>query len=796
MKITLNWLYSHLNSSCSTEQILDGLMRIGLEVEEVIDYNQMLANFTVAEITEVTPHPDANSLNICTVQTASGVNSVVCGAHNVRVGLKAIYASEGHYIPGSGIVLKKTKIRGVESSGMLLSAREMSLGDDHDGIIEVDSSANIGDLAAKVLGVDDLVIDLSITPNMGFILGVRNIATELTKIGLGELKPLSPKVLDNFNSKGEQIKIDVDASISDSFSLAKLENITLKPSPQWMQNRLNLVGIQPKNLIIDITNYICLDLNQPMHAYDFNCVGNNVSVKSATAETKILALNQEEYNVQNGDIVVCAGDNILGLAGVIGENNCAINDGTSSILLESAHFNSANISATRKRLGLTTEASYRFERGTNAHACVDNLRYAIALLLECDPDIKYIECCNVSNLKGDTTYTLSVDYINSIIGTSFTQDKALEIFKNLGFTVSVENNELAVVVSSYRSDIKAASDLITEVIKYIGFDALTEVKPVADQLEVKYDNSIDKTALHLITQGYTECLNMAFISNDLNAKCLLENNEELELHNPISVEYAIMRSSLVPSLLLNVVNNQNYGTKGLKIFEVAKTFNINKEKLEQSRCLSGALYGYKHYKDWQNKNAYYTVYDAKQSLFEALQSLGLTPDNLPLVTNQLPAYYHPNKSGSLALGKNGPLAHFGEIHPSVLANLDIKAPVVAFELLIDKLPPRKQKAVVRKAHDISNLMALERDFSFTVQSDVQLLDLVKYVQGVNKKLIQSVRVFDIFQTQEMKEEGKLSVAVNVVLQPKEKTLTEEEIKDIYDNIILTAQTKVGAILNL
>lgn len=830
MKFTKNWLFDYLETSASFNEILDGMLNLGLEVEQIVDYTEKLKDFTVAEILEDKKHPKADKLKICKVNTAFGIKEIVCGAPNARAGIKVIFANTGAVIPGTGITLKEAEIRGVKSSGMMLSEMELGISNEHGCIIEVSNKFNVGDLASTALELNDSLIDLAITPNLGYLLSVRNIAKALASINLGTFKEANCKALlnnvfisDNFSksnlwynysldtnfsvikaiegSKDKSInslEVNINNKISNAFLAINITNIKhSKETPAYIKSRLKIIGQKLISPIVDITNYLIVDLNHPMHAYDKDTLGNDLTVDFGSKEDSILALDNNTYNKLNNLALVKSNNTPVAIAGVIGGKDFSVSGKTKNVTLECANFFANEVTKSSKKLSINTASSYHFQRGCNPLDLIYAANKALTLMKDvCDFTIGGIFLSENMPHKTKTIET-SVNYINSILGTDLTEEKIKEYLESQDFTLKTTKEKLLVEVPFYRSDIEQECDIAEIILKMYGIKNIickelpkdSSKKLDEDSNKVKEEHNYFNINLalkkSLACLGLLESINMSFISEE-NANLFNGYSDELKLSNPISNELSVMRKSLIPSLVTSVNNNTRAGYADLAFFEVANIY----DSLERSiPSCAAILSGYKYRKDWRNKSITYDSFDIKEILFNLLANLGINVDKFKISKQNLPKYFHPSRSGSLLMG-NTIIAYFGELTPKLTEHFNLKSNPAIFELFVNTLIIPKQKLPLN-IKPISNLMPLERDFAFILDNKVTSIEIVRLVSSVNKQLISSVKIFDVFAHKD--NSNRKSVAFSVLLSPL-ATLTEEDLANISDKIINTVTTKLGGIL--
>lgn len=791
MKFTLSWLNDHLEHNKSVSDLIDALTVLGIEVEEVINYGEKLKDFSVGYIKNAKPHPNADKLQICDVDTKFGQLQIVCGAKNARAGIYVIFAPSGTFIPGLSITLKDAQIRGIDSFGMMLSQKELGISDEHGEIIELGNSV-VGLPAADALNLNDVLFDVSITPNRGDLLGVRSIAKDLHAYGFGILKDINfSMAYDSIIKTKSPITLEINSDIASRFMLLEIRDIDNNAIlPSYMVNRLHMIGQKSINPIVDLINYICIDLNQPMHAYDMDKLQNinNVSVIYGKDGDKLITLDGVENNITNIVPLVCFGDHIGAIAGIKGAMDSGCDVSTKNILLEIANFNHEIIAFAKRQLSINTDSAYRFERKIDT-------KYQHSV--ECAVDLisNYLNGRVVSVSIYDNTIirdsmNISLDYINNLIGSPIAINDIIKTLKDLDFTiVNHTQDSINIIPASHRHYIENQSDVVSDIIRILlkGNIASIDIMKNIQESNVAYN---DKYLLEIVSKkslaslSMIETINMSFISQNL-ADIFQINNKELNLVNPISIDLSVMRQSLIPSLAQVALNNINNGIKEIEIFEVANIYNIMGE---QQLVASALISGKKQVQNWHGKLEYFDVWDIKDKLFSFLSTLGINPVNLMLIQSDLPSYYHMGLSGKILMGKDTTIATFGKLHPMVIKNMDLKEDIFTFEVFLENLPINLNS--IKKNIKIPNLMPIERDFAFIFDKKVTAGEILKLTKSVNKQLISDVSIFDVYEGDKIPQ-GTKSIALRVKIQSYDKTLVENEIHDISNSIINTLQSKLN-----
>ncbi len=793
MKFTLSWLKEHLDTDASINEIVETLTRIGLEVEEVVDPASQLEGFIVARIDEVEEHPDSDHLHVLRVNTGKEVLQVVCGAPNVHKGLVGIYAPTGSLIPCYGERLKVAKIRGVESMGMMCSEKELMVGDDHSGIIELDSNTEIGINASKVLNIDP-VIEVSITPNRAECLGVRGIARDLAASGLGKLKPLEIKeIKGTFESP---IKVSIDCLENcPTYTGRYIRGVNNKTeTPKWMKNRLSAIGLRPISPLVDITNYINYDLARPLHVFDADKLKGNIKVRMAKDGEEFLALNEKSFVLDDKSLGICDDEGVQCLGGIMGGLNKGSYEDTQNVFLECALFKPECIARTGRKFQLDSDSRYRYERWVDPMSNISGNNYATQLILSiCGGEASEMEVAGLENFEAKPVY-LRPEKLKTFIGLEVEKEKCVEILSNLGFKVEEENGKLKATSPSWRGDIECEQDLIEEIVRMIGLDniPLCSMKcegfprPVLTPIQ----NNIMFIKHELASRGMYETVTFSFTDSSV-AKYFRRGQEGVLIQNPIVNELDEMRPSILPNLLIGAKNNIARGYPNMALFEVVPEF-YGRNPGEQRTVASGIRVGKTDRKEWTGSTRLYDVFDAKADALAVIASAKGPIEN-PQITTDAPDYYHPGRSGAIRLGKNV-LAYFGELHPSVLKALDIKTNVVAFEVFVENIPlPRDNKSKAKKRLELSQLQAVEKDLAFVCNKDVKAISIVGAAKTADRENIIDVRVFDVYEGENL-EQDKKSIAITVTFQPKDKTYTDTELEALMNKVIVEVGKKTGAVL--
>jgi phenylalanyl-tRNA synthetase beta chain len=802
MKFTLSWLKNHLDTDATPEQIGAALTALGLELDALEDPSKIYAPFKVAYVESAEKHPDADRLKICTVRTVDGMQKVVCGAPNARAGMKGIFAPEGSYIPGSDMVLKKGVIRGVESCGMLVSAAEMALSDDHDGIIEVEDDAEIGTPLAQIFGLDDPIFTVDLTPNRVDCAGVRGIARDLAAAGLGKLKPLDvPKIKGGFSSP---VNVTIEDNEGCPLFLGRyIRGVKNGASPLWLQSKLKAVGLRPISILVDITNYFSLDLCRPLHVYDAQKLTGDVLVRQAQAGESFEALNDKSYTTLGGEVAITDGSGLIGLGGIVGGVSTGSEDNTVDVFLEAAYFAPLRIARTGRTLGIESDARYRFERGIDPVFTYDAMELATQMIL----DLCGGEASEIVEAGALPQWEKRVDYDHSLVKTLIGMDVAparqKEILTALGFSITEKGGFFEVAVPPWRGDIwnndtDGRADLAEEIMRVEGLDNLPAVSvrseaSVACLAETPLLSRMRLARNALAARGFFECVTWSFMSKDLARHFGSNDNPALAIANPISAEIDQMRPSILPNLIQAAAKNEARGFGDAALCEVGPVFRTSKPD-GQDMVAAGIRLGAHAARSWSDGNAARAIdaYDAKADALSALMACGAPVANAQIKA-EAPGHFHPGRSGSVTLGKVV-LASFGEIHPAILDEMDIQDSVVGFEIYLQNIPEARKKTGTEKPYlTLLPLQPLSRDFAFIVDAAVEADALVRAAKAADKKLIAAAYVFDVY-TGKGVEEGKKSLALNVTLQPQDKTLTDKDIEQISQAVIASVFDKTGGVL--
>ncbi|WP_374293905.1 phenylalanine--tRNA ligase subunit beta [Sphingomonas sp.] len=787
MKFTLSWLKDHLDTTATLDQIVDGLTRIGLEVEGVHNPGEALAPFRVAKVLSAERHPQADKLQVLSVDAGDGPLQVVCGAPNARAGLVGVFGAPGAYVPGLDVTLKVAAIRGVESNGMMCSLRELELGESHDGIIELPADAPVGTSYADYAGLTDTVIDVSITPNRQDCMGVRGIARDLAAAGLGTLKPLTVAPVEG-QGPGPDVRTD-DTAGCPAFYAQGISGVANGASPDWLHRRLTAIGQKPISALVDITNYITVDLGRPLHVYDRAKLKGGLVARKARAGETVEALNGKTYTLTDTMTVIADDVAVHDIGGIMGGEHSGVSPETTDIIVECAYFDPDHIARTGQALGLTSDARQRFERGVDPAFLDDGLAIATRMVLDlCGGTASSVTRAGEPPLE-PRSYAYDPTLAETLGGLAVPADRQRAILESLGFTVA---DDWRVTAPSWRRDVDGPADLVEEVIRIEGIDKVAPValprapgvaRPTATTQQ-KLERRVRRAAA---TRGLDEAVTWSFIADTQAAPF---GGGAWRLANPISEDLKVMRPSLLPGLLAATERNLKRGATTVRLFEIGRRYLADAER----PTLGVVLAGDKRARGWQGgKAAAFDAFDAKAEALALLAQAGAPVDNLqvmPVADGAEGSAWHPGQSATLRLGPKTVLAAFGIVHPSVCKAFDLDGPVAAVEIYLDALPPKRASGFMRPAYTPPALQAVRRDFAFLVPDTLAADSLVRAVKGADKSAIVAARVFDLFVGTGVPE-GSKSIAVEIVLQPAQKSFTEDELKAIADKVVAAA-AKQGA----
>lgn len=803
MKFTLSWLKEHLETDATLEEIVETLTRVGLEVEGVENPAARLKPFTIARVTDAKPHPNADRLKVLTVDAGDGKPlQIVCGAPNARAGLVGVLGRPGDYVPGLDVTLSVGKIRDVESFGMMCSERELEMSDEHNGIIELAEDAPVGASFAAYAGMDDPVIEIGLTPNRPDCTAVSGIARDLAAVGLGKLKENWPEPVRGDGACPVNVRLEFGdtPSLCPAFGLRLVRGVRNGPSPEWMQKRLRAIGLRPINALVDITNYLTFDRGRPLHVFDAAKVAGDLVVRRGREGDELLGLDGKTYRFDDTMCVISDDNGVESIGGIMGGEASGSTGETTDVLIESALWDEVNIARTGRALGINTDARYRFERGVDPQFCLPGLDLATRLVMEMCGGTPS-EVVFVGEIP-DTERMIDFPFaeVKRLSGMSLSPAEIKGVLTRLGFWVAGTGDAVKVAPPSWRPDVHGKADLVEEVVRIVGLDkivpeALPRTSAVAGRILTTAQVRRSQARRSLAVRGMKEAVTWSFISRP-QAEAFGGGAKCLELANPISADMSDMRPSLVPGLAAAAQRNADRGYGDVALFEVGQIFADDTPE-GQSMVAAGLRSGTAGLdgagRHWAGSAGEVTVFDARADAEAVLAAIGAPVDKLMIFTDT-PDWLHPGRSGELRLGPRTVLARFGELHPRVLRSLDLDGPMAVFEVYLDALPEPKVKAGRSKgAFDASDQMPVRRDFAFVVDEAVAAEKLIKAARGADKALITDVTLFDIYRGQGI-EPGRKSLAIDVTLQPRERTLTEAEIEAVGAKIRAAVEKATGGTL--
>jgi phenylalanyl-tRNA synthetase beta chain len=803
MKFTFAWLKEHLDTDAPLKAIVDKLTMIGLEVEKVTDRTTLLAPFTIARVISAEQHPNADRLRVCMVDTGTGDPvQVVCGAPNARTGMKGVFVPPGAFIPGKDMTLGVGKIRGIESRGMLVSEFELQLSDDHEGIIELLDDAPVGANYARWAGLDDPVIEINLTPNRADCTGVNGIARDLAAAEIGKLKDKTVTPVAGRFPCPVAVTLDFGTtpSLCPAFALRLVRGVKNDPSPEWLQRRLAAIGLRPINTLVDITNFITYDRGRPLHVFDAAKVHGNLTVRRARAGESLVALDGKRYVLDPTMCVIADEREVESLAGIMGGEATGCSETTTDVLIESALWDPTNIAQTGRKLGIHSDARYRFERGVDPAFMLPGLELATEMVLElCGGEPSQVTVAGAPEAP-QRVMDFPLSEVSRLAGLEVALSEVKRVLGALGFAIAGDGTTLKVTVPSWRGDVEGKADLVEEVVRILGVDRIPATpfdrgeaprKPVLTPIQLR----TRKARRALAARGMVEAVSWSFIAKP-QAELFGGGKAELALANPIASDLSDMRPSLLPGLVAAAQKNADRGFADVALFEVGQIFRGDQPQDQLTaaggvrRALAKATGGGRH---WSAPAAEVDAFDAKADALAVLAAAGAPAQALQVVPGA-PAWFHPGRSGTIQIGPQNVLGHFGELHPRALDALDAEGPLVAFEVMLEKIPEPKAKATRAKpVLELSPFQPVARDFAFVVDRTVKAADILRATQSVDRKLIANVTVFDVYEGKGI-EPGKKSVAITVTLQPREKTMTDEEIEAIAGKIVAEVGKRTGGVL--
>ena len=798
MKITTAWLKDHLDTKLSENQIIDKLTDIGLEVEGVNSQSGELDEFIIAKILKAEKHPDADRLRVCDVDIGSDEPvKVVCGAPNAKEGLLTIYAPPGAVVPKSQMKLVVSKIRGVTSYGMLCSESELNLSNESDGIAELLPEKYDKKIGENYFPKKNLnVIDISITPNRADCLGVKGIARDLAAAGAGVLINKKEKKLDKKNKQTISVKIENEKNQACvSFGSCLIKGVKNTESPEWLKDKIISLGQKPISAIVDITNYVMFDLNRPLHAYDVDKIDKGIIIRNSKKGEIFEALDNKEYKLEDEMCVISDASGVLGLGGIIGGTKTGTEMDTKNVLIESAYFDPRSIRKSSKLLNIDTDAKFRFERGIDPLSIDQGLERAASLIQEiCGGEVSEFDIQKNEEVK-NKSLKFDPSLFEKITGFNIDTKEMITILDNIGFEIKENKGLLDLVIPSWRPDISQEVDVVEELVRIKGYDQIKIIEP--EKVRKKQSLNLKQRLFHFLqrsiaSKGYLEAITWSFTDSKIN-QLFIENNKEIKIINPISSDLNVLRSSIFSNLIIHLNKNLGRGFKDLSFFEIGPTF-LGSEPGEQQTVATGLKSGKLARQSWLEKERLVDVFDVKSDVIKSLVEAGYNKDKL-YIDDETPSYYHPGKSGRIFLnkGKEKVVAYFGDIHPGILKKLDIKIEaLVGFEIFLDNLKqPKKSLKNQKTQYKYSDFQKSERDFAFVIDKNFKVQELIEIILNIDKELIKSVKVFDVYEGANIPKDKK-SIALNVVVQSLEKTLTEDDLNKINQLIISAVESKTGA----
>jgi phenylalanyl-tRNA synthetase beta chain len=802
MKFTLPWLKEHLETDASLAEVVDKLTMIGLEVENVEDKATQLKPLLVASVISAEKHPNADRLRVCMVDIGGGKPvQVVCGAPNARAGMKAVFAPPGTYIPGKKITLGIGKIRDVESRGMLISGAEIEVSDDADGIIDLPADAPVGSPYSEWAGLADPVIEINLTPNRPDCTGVSGIARDLGATSIGTYKDKIPKPV-----KGSfpcPVKVTLDfgktPSLCPAFGLRLVRGIKNGPSPDWLQKRLTAIGLRPINALVDITNFITFDRGRPLHVFDADKVHGNLTVRRAKTGEQLLALDGKTYTLDEAVCVIADEKGVESLSGIMGGEATGCSEATKNVLVESALWDELNIAQTGRKLGINSDARYRFERGVDPAFMLPGLEFATQMVLDlCGGEASEITVAG-DPIPKEKVIDFPLSELPRLAGLKLPLTDLRRILEKLGFFAAGQGERVKVAIPSWRPDVHGRADIVEELVRIVGVDRVQSTRFGRDQARkpvlTAIQNRTRKAKRALAARGLLEAVTWSFVSKR-EAELFGGGAPELALANPIAAELSDMRPSLIPGLVMAAQRNADRGFPDIAMFEVGQIFKGDKPA-DQLTATSGLRRGLARPwgtgRQWSDNDGPVDVFDAKADAFAVLGAAGAPVQALQVVPGA-PAWFHPGRSGTIQIGPQNILGHFGELHPRAIASLKAEGPLVGFEVLLEKIPePKARPTRAKPLLELSPFQPVERDFAFVVDSSVKAADIVRAAQNVDRKLVSNVIVFDVYEGKGI-DPGKKSIAIAVTIQPRKKTMTDAEIEALAGKIVAEVTKRTGGIL--
>ena len=802
MRFTLAWLKEHLDTDASLPEIVNKLTMSGLEVESVEDKARLLEPFVIASVISAEKHPNADRLRVCMVDIGDGKPiQVVCGAPNARAGMKGVFSPPGTFIPGKNMTLAVGTIRGVESRGMLCSSAELMISDDHDGIIELPADAPVGKSYALWADISDPVLEINVTPNRPDCTGVAGIARDLSAGSVGAFKDRIPKPVKGAFPCPVKVTLDFGKtpSLCPAFGLRLVKGVKNGPSPDWLQKRLAAIGLRPINALVDITNFITFDRARPLHVFDAAKVIGNLTVRRARNGETLLALDGKTYALDEGMCVIADEKSVESLSGIMGGEATGCSASTTDVLIESALWDELNIAQTGRKLGINSDARYRFERGVDPAFMLPGLELATQMVLDlCGGQASEIVVAGNPNPR-ERVIDFPLSELPRLAGLKLPLVDIRRVLEKLGFFVAGQGERVKVAVPSWRPDVHDRADIVEEIVRIVGVDHVPSTpfareharKPVLTVIQ----NRTRKAKRALAARGLVEAVTWSFVSK-VEAELFGGGKAELALANPIATELSDMRPSLIPGLVMAAQRNADRGFPDTTLFEVGQIFKGDRPE-DQFIAASGLRRALAKVsgtgRHWSGRTEAVDVFDAKADAFAVLAATGAPMQALQIIPGG-PPWFHPGRSGTIQIGAQNILGHFGELHPAAIAELKAEGPLVAFEVVLEKIPePKARSTRAKPLLELSPFQPVERDFAFVVDSTVKAAEIVRAAQNVDKKIISNVTVFDVYEGKGI-EPGKKSIAIAVTIQPREKTMTDAEIDALSAKIVAEVTKRTGGLL--
>jgi len=798
MKFTIDWLKDHLDTKLKDSQIIEKLTDIGLEVESFQSSSLDTNNFIIAKILSTEKHPNADRLKICDVDIGKeNTVKVVCGAPNARTNLLTIYAGPGSVIPKNKLKLSVSKIRGVTSYGMLCSESELNISEESEGITELPDKKYLNFIGKQFFkNNNQKVVDLSITPNRPDCLGVRGIARDLAASGAGKLRENVTRKIKFKDTKKFKVTITKHKNQGCTiFGSSLITGVTNKESPKWLKEKILSLGLKPISAIVDITNYVMFDMNRPLHAYDLDKIDKEIIVRNSSTGESFKALDNKEYKLEEDMCVISDQSGILGLGGIIGGTRTGTELNTKNILLESAYFDPRSIRKTSKKLNIDTDAKFRFERGIDPESIEEGLKKAANLIKEiCGGEVSKFDIQKIKTSKKNQI-NFQTSLFEKITGFSVSDKEIVKILNEIGFEIKPLKGLLKLSIPTWRPDITQPIDIVEEIVRIKGFVNIKTIEPEKNRIKPTLNKQ--QKLFHFIqrsvaSKGYYETVTWSFTDSKIN-KFFKEDKKEIQIINPISSDLNVLRNSIFSNLAFYTKKNLDRGFKDMSLFEIGPVF-LGNNPGEQLTVIGGLKSGKTSRLNWNEKDRIVDVFDAKRDAIQTLIEVGFNRNKI-FIDDKTPSYYHPGKSGSIYLSKeeDNPVAFFGEIHPNIIKKLDIKTEsLVGFEIYLDYIKETKKKLKDQKSqYKQSDFQKSERDFAFIIEKSFKVQELVEIITNIDKQLIRSVKVFDVYEGENIPSDKK-SLALNVTIQSFDKTLNESDLANLNNLIISTVESKSGA----